>query len=146
MNPRLFLEFAVSIGNSSAGAAANRRAISGAYFAAFNVVIEFLISQARLEPAKQDKHRAVKLSLIECKNADARQLGMKLDSLHTLRKIADYEMNNLDPEKEQFVKRACIISKDIINGLDGLDPADLANVIAGMQSWAANSQSGLRNL
>jgi uncharacterized protein (UPF0332 family) len=146
MNPRKFLEFATAIANANSGPAENRRAISGAYYAAFNVVIEFLNQKARLEPTNQDKHRAVKLSLIESKDADVKQLGMKLDSLHTQRKKADYEMNSLHAEKRLAVMAACEIAQGIISALDGLEAANLENIVSGMQSWATNAQSGLRTL
>ena|SRR5437879_8110740 len=146
MDPRKFLTFATSIANTGSGPAEYRRAISGAYYAAFNVAVEFLRQKARLEPHKQDKHTAVKLSLIECKNAAAKKLGMTLDSLHTERKKADYEMRNPQPEKQAMVTMACQLSQQIIGGLDGFLPADVASVVTGMQAWAGTSKSGLRTL
>jgi hypothetical protein len=146
MNPRKFLDFATSVANTTSGPAEYRRAISGAYYAAFNVVVEFLEQKARLEPHKGDKHTAVKLSLIECRNDDAKQLGMKLDSLHTERKKADYEMSNPHPEKLPAVRLACVLSEEIINALDGFAPAALASIVRGMQSWASNPLSKLRSL
>jgi hypothetical protein len=80
MNPREFLVFAQTIAKKDSDPAESRRAISGAYYAAFNVVVEFLREKAGLEP-HTDKHQGVKTSLLECKNVSAKKLGMQLDSL-----------------------------------------------------------------
>jgi hypothetical protein len=146
MDPRAFLTYATSIANVPAPTPAEcRRGVSGAYYGALNVVVEFLKTKARLEPLRSsEKHSAAKLSLIECRHAGAKQLGMKLDSLHTERKKADYEMADPHPERQVAVKAACAVSNTIIAGLDGFAAADLTSIISGMQAWAKNPASKLK--
>src|SRR5437868_4576871 len=100
MDPRSFLTLATSLASTTAGPAECRSSISRSYYAAFNVAVAFLRDHAKLEPlGGRDKHAAVKNCWLQCGDNVGKQIGISLDTLHTQRKHADYDMNDVRPER-----------------------------------------------
>ena len=146
MDPNDFLHFARKLaGTTPSGAAEYRSAISRSYYAAYLVIVSFVKDFARLEPmGGSDKHSTIKLSLMGCTDTDVKKLGMKLDTLHTQRRTADYDMASLRAESQATALAACKQSEEIINEIDAItkSASKLATIVAEIQSWAALAGRG----
>lgn len=140
MNARQFLTHAQALASdASLGPAEYRSSVSRAYYGAFLVAQAFLRDHVKLEPSNHgDRHGAIKLALLECKDDNLRIVGMKLDFLHTERKAADYDMDKVKPEKQENAVVACMEAAKIIGALDTLLSApELGVLVAQIRAWAA---------
>lgn len=147
MDPRSFLQFAKMLATSTRpGPAECRSAISRSYYSAYLVAVSFLKDHARLEPrGGADKHSAVKLSFMECKDADAKRIGVRLDTLHTQRKDADYEMSKPGPETQAAALAASRLSEELIDELGAMvKSTKRAAVVAEIKAWATSPAGSTR--
>ena len=76
------------------GAPECRCATSRAYYAAYNVAVEFLGRIGFETTNSHNCHHAVQFAFNQSGNASLRTVSANLNSLHSERKVADYEMRN----------------------------------------------------
>jgi hypothetical protein len=81
------------------GAAECRCAISRAYYAAYNVAVDFLDRLGFETTNNHNCHQAVQFALNQSGNTSLRDVSTYLNTLHTERRRADYEMRNARPEQ-----------------------------------------------
>ena len=81
------------------GAPECRCAISRAYYAAYNVAVDFLDRLGFETTNSHNCHQAVQFALNQSGNASLRDVSTFLNTLHTERRRADYEMRNTRPEE-----------------------------------------------
>lgn len=114
MVPRLYLALAQRLiagpRTSPPEPAECRCAISRAYYAAYNVAADFLDRIGFATTNSHNCHQAVQYALNQSGNASLRDVSTYLNTLHTERRLADYEMRNPRPESaahaDQMVKLA----------------------------------------
>jgi len=119
MNPREFLDLAITLlGNSAA--ADLRSAISRAYYAAFHVTRDFLMALGFLVPNADKAHAFLWLRLSNCGDARFVDVGVRLNDLRSNRNVADYDLGRPISwtEAESNVRTA----EDLIDILDALTP------------------------
>jgi hypothetical protein len=98
MDPRRFLQLAVTLKGGPASAEQYRTAIGRAYYAAFNVGVE-AIKAIGIQPSRGPaSHGELRNCLGACGDPDIRRASARLTMLHGRRIQADYEMS--DPKVE----------------------------------------------
>jgi uncharacterized protein (UPF0332 family) len=120
MDPRDFNQVAIDIvvKRPPTGPAANRSAISRAYFAAMNVAADVLISIGH-SPGKGDsKHKKLAIYLQHSGEAELNDVGRSIDDLRTIRNTADYDMSDATVEKLSNARFAAESARQIIQDLD----------------------------
>jgi hypothetical protein len=81
------------------GAPECRCAISRAYYAVYNVAADFLYQIGFETTNNHNCHQAVQFALNQSGSAPLRDVSTYLNTLHTERRRADYEMRNTRPEE-----------------------------------------------
>src|SRR5271170_2290337 len=99
MRPREFLELAKELTEQDT-AAANRSAISRAYYAVFNAAEEFLRRMGFGSP-KRDYHVGLQRRLLVCGDPEFVKMGSDLGEFHRKRIEADYKMADKTPESSK---------------------------------------------
>lgn len=148
MNHRDFLQFAKTLASTSTPTPAGyRSAISRSYYAAYHEALEFMKTHARLEPiGKGDRHSQLKAGYMEAKIADAKLIGQQLDTLHTQRKDADYEMSKPGPETQKSASAGVALADQIIQSLQSIarTPPKLAAIVQAMHAWSTTPTGASR--
>lgn len=109
-----------------------RAAISRAYYAVYNGVIQYL-DRIGFEPGKSfDNHRVIQDALSQSGNDNLRTVGNTLNTLHTERKWADYYLRNLRPESVAHAESVLLTAGEMIRLIDQVaqGPPDVHGQIA----------------
>ena len=120
MKPNDFLTFAESLlANPTTGAASCRTAISRAYYCAFHLVKKFVEEEigARIRGGGNE-HIKLQHMLLNSGVPKANAAGNLLASLHTARKIADYDLVDSTPENPNQARDAIQLARMILSALD----------------------------
>ena len=133
MDPRAFNQVAIDIvvKRPLTGPAAYRSAISRAYFATLNVAADILTSIGH-SPGKGDsKHKRVVLYLQQSADPELNSVGRTIDTIRTMRNLADYDMLNTTVETLSEARDRAESAREVIEHLD-----DFAADAARMKSAA----------
>ena len=117
MNPRDFHSLALRLANGTTPAE-YRSAISRAYYAAYNVAVQFLEAMAIYKPKQGDLHRTLQNRLVASNDPEIRQVGDDLSDFHARRCKADYDMAHKGSESQQNALAAMKEASAIIAKLD----------------------------
>jgi hypothetical protein len=147
MDPRLFLTLAGSLANNpAAGPAECRTAISRSYYAAYLVAVSFLETLGLRPRSGPQGHAAVRNGMLASQDPMITKIGSDLDTLHTERNHADYDLTDSGPEQPKTAQALWQQAGKIIVELDACRraPARNASVAAAIKKWAtATPGSGL---
>jgi hypothetical protein len=149
MDPRLFLPLAGTLAQTpGAGPAECRTSISRCYYAAYHVAVSFL-DQLGIEPRSGPKgHSAVKNGLLNSQDAGIIKYGSDLDTLHSERLRADYDLADERPEDKKTAQALVQQSGRMIADLDACrrSPARRTQVQSAIKEWVttAPGDTGLR--
>jgi hypothetical protein len=141
MDARLFLATARTLASTNpadaTAAAAYRTAVSRSYYAAFNVAVGFLEGIGLEVIDKPSGHSWVKNSFIYVPDPAVKRIGMALETLHRERKYADYDMQDLKPERQKTASGVVRQAEQVISDLDGyrLSPTNAAALEAAIKNW-----------
>ncbi len=120
MNPRDFNQVAIDIvvKRPPSGPAAYRSAISRAYYAALNVAADVLTSIGH-SPGKGDsKHKKLVIYLQQSGDAELSSVGRSIDTMRTMRNLADYDMMNTTVETLSEARDRAESARLVIEHLD----------------------------
>jgi HEPN domain len=115
MDPRRFLDLAVTLKGGPATAEWYRTAIGRAYYAAFNVGVESIKAIGIRPKPGPSGHGDVRNCLGACSDRELRKASARLRSLHGRRIIADYEMSDPGVETRNEADTACMEANEIID-------------------------------
>ncbi len=118
MNPRRILEVAVHLAGKQ-GSAEYRSAVSRAYYAVFNVAVDFL-EKLGFPKAGKEYHVALQRKLLNCADPEFEQIGSTLGDFHAQRVLADYFMSDPSTEQEEAALAAIREAERIIQAFDQL--------------------------
>jgi len=142
MDPRLFLALAGTLASSpAAGPAECRTSIGRSYYAAYLVAVSFL-EQLRLRPRSGPQgHSAVRNALLASKDGAIVKAASDLDTLHTQRNHADYDLADPGPEQPKTALALFQQSSNIILELDTCrrSATRLSQVEVTIKNWATTT-------
>ncbi|HET6455849.1 MAG TPA: hypothetical protein VFI02_15705 [Armatimonadota bacterium] len=115
MDPRSFNVLARELANRT-DPAANRTAISRAYYAAYNVAASLLEDMSCHVPQDGTSHKLVRERLSYSQDKDMRIAGHKLADLYNSRLEADYQLSK--PQNQKDAISRVDIAEGLINTLD----------------------------
>ncbi len=105
---------------SLGGVAECRCAIGRAYYAAYNVAVDFLDRIGFATTNSHNCHQAVQYALNQSGNASLRDVSTFLNVLHTERRLADYEMRNTRPEGVEHADRMVRLAEKAIEFVEAV--------------------------
>ena len=147
MNPRDFLDTASRLSSSSSPTAADlRTSVSRAYYAAFNVALEFLRNAGVKPPDGWEGHRLVSEALQYSDDHEIRAGAAELTDLRKARWKADYEMDDTEVEYERTVRKLVARSRQMIRKLDNcsLDEVRRRDTSMKIRKWAQTADGSAR--
>jgi hypothetical protein len=118
MNPRAFLELANRLFTGEQNPEGRRSVVSRAYYAAFNVAVEFLKSIGCPVPEDAQGHKKAYRYLNNCGDSFLVQAGTNLDLLRDRRNDADYKLHNNEIEKKANVQGYLNVAHQVVRRLD----------------------------
>ena len=118
MDPRAFLALAKRLVSNEKNAEGRRSAISRAYYAAFNVAVEFCASIGCHVPNGPQGHELAYNYLNNCGDSDLIDAASSLHNLRGERNIADYKLTKKYVESEDWVHDLIKSAEEIIKSLD----------------------------
>jgi hypothetical protein len=118
MDPRAFLSLAKRLVGSEQNPEGMRSTISRAYYAAFNVAVEFLDSIGCKVPLDATGHKRAYYYLNNSGDQQLTEAATDLDNFRDIRNAADYHMGRKDVETEPIVKNWIDTASDFIAALD----------------------------
>ena len=136
MDPRDFLRHAEAVA-ASPDAAAQRSALSRAYYAVYNVAVDLLYSLRLRLPSGHAGHEVVRDYLLHSRLSSMQRTAAALANLQSLRVKADYMLRDPHPEQPPVVQEALARARRTIDDLDaaGADPAARARMTTAIQAW-----------
>lgn len=105
---------------TSIGAAGYRTAISRAYYGSFHAARRFLVECFTWYCHGDNEHQWVQRHFQNCRSTEAREIGYGLVHLHTLRKSADYDLDDADVELQSQAMASVARATDINQSLAAL--------------------------
>ena len=117
MDPRNFHSLAEQLAKQTS-AAYCRTAISRAYYAAYNVGVQFLEKLSLTIPHDPTSHSLVREWLGNSGDKNMAAISKKLGDLYRDRLQADYHLNDRMPETQQNAQARVIMAKSVIDTLD----------------------------
>jgi uncharacterized protein (UPF0332 family) len=118
MDPRAFLALAKKLLENEKNQAGLRSTVGRAYYAAFNVAVEFLSGIGCNVPKDANGHKKAYFCLNNCNDQSLVEAGGDLDNLRGFRNVADYDMGEKNVEKEDNVANWLELAEEVINTLD----------------------------
>jgi len=148
MAPLLIFQLADALARQG-GPAESRSAISRAYYAAHHFARDFLAQRVGVEPVRDSQsHSAVLLALQRTGDQIIADAGVELSTLQTLRKNADYKLN--DPATEHPAAALAAVNQAfaIISALQtcGRDPQRMPRVKSDILNWVRSLPMATTNL
>jgi hypothetical protein len=134
-------------GAGGAGAPECRCAISRAYYALYNEAVAYLDGIGFEPENNHNCHSAVQLALNNSGDKRLEAVYQSLESLHRMRRLADYEMKNTAPEKPPNAEACVKMAEQAIQGIDTVKsdvPAQGTIATTIKQYFATSHKSGLR--
>lgn len=142
MNARQFYDLADKLVRDAASAAPEyRTAASRGYYACFHVAREFFIALDVAAPTGLGAHGHLPIGLQHSRDGDVIKAGSALSTLYTWRRAADYDLANLQAERQARAQDAVDTATQvlILLGKCLADPARKAQVRAELRTWAGTS-------
>jgi uncharacterized protein (UPF0332 family) len=118
MNPRAFLDLAKRLFANEKNPEGLRSTVSRAYYAAFNVAVEFLSGVGCGVPADAAGHEKACHFLNNCGDPSLKSLSGHLFDLRRQRNHADYHLDKPHVETESVVQNWLSVADDVIKKLD----------------------------
>jgi uncharacterized protein (UPF0332 family) len=119
MNGGEFIEFAGKLSAVPNSVPAQyRSASSRAYYGCFHLARQFLIELQFLCRRGTNEHQFVQHHFKHCKDPIAKQIGDSLSDLHEYRKQADYELDDLDAQTQNYAQTCILMAHEIRSQLD----------------------------
>lgn len=84
-----------------------RSAIGRAYYGVYNTAIRYMQSAGLTIPKGTESHKKIWEDFINCGFPELARAGSQLGDLHGMRRLADYEMDDPDPE-DYKTARFCV--------------------------------------
>jgi hypothetical protein len=126
MKPAEFVRFAESILNRPAAVPAALRSVtSRAYYGAFHLACEYLVSLS----ISAERNHKVNMWLIQCTHPSARRLGNALGELQTSRIKADYRLDQPAAETPDSARRSIELAQEVEMLLTELGAEDIRDQI-----------------
>lgn len=135
MNPRDFHHLASQLVNDTSPAAL-RSAISRAYYAAYNVAVEFLADLGFRVSKGPAGHGEVQHRLSNSEDTEVMQVGSQLTDLHSRRIQADYRLDRTDVENSKTVRALVEQTRRMIHILDSCrSEPRRTQITTAIQNW-----------
>lgn len=136
MDPRDFHVLAARLATATRGAAEARTAIGRSYYAVFNVGAEWLRQLGVFVGKGAAAHGEVQKCLSNSGHADVELVASRLNSLHSRRNRADYQLDKTDVEDATEAHIVVTQAAEMIAVLDGAFRGPRrAQLQSSIQSW-----------
>ncbi len=132
MNGRDFLDTARHLAGRSSEAD-RRSAVSRAYYAAFHVARDLLAALRFRTPRADRAHNYLYVRLNNSGERRVEDAAYRLDNLRGVRNQADYDLHR--PLRPNAAADAVADAEFVIQILDALTPAELAQITAAMRAY-----------
>lgn len=129
------------------GAPECRDAISRAYYAVYNFAVDFLNRIGFETVNNHSSHQAVQFALNQCGNDSLRTVSTNLNTLHSERRKADYDMRDPHPERVDQAIAMVKVAESAIGRIETVqsDTSLLGAIAMAVLNYITTSQTtGLR--
>jgi len=143
MNPREFRELATILAAKEDSTSAElRTAVSRAYYAVYNVAVDFLQKIGVKHAGGWEAHRMIPEALRYGSDEELSGAALELVDLRRMRWAADYDMQDREVEDQRTVQKLAARAKQAIKKMDGCqdDPARATLARGKIRGWAGSAE------